>query len=321
MIYAILMAVAFIGAASLITILIVTRKKEKEDSADLYEAVYTPSDTVRDGRGEKPKADRRELIFAGQQPGREDFGTSEFNPICTASVLSSEKYLAMLRTDSGECIQWIREGTISVRTLHGVTDVNEEVYTIYLHGERYRQLYLCPYGKNSTHVPVGFSLTADGEPAPYGGSVLAEAQQKGITEDQVLAKQALIYENSSSKKRSSVREDPVRKSSLREESGFRVKTDPSDPVPAGKEKKGAEAPSSSASFPNFLPGFEPENVRPALERFLAVMEKEFPDKKIPGSSWNHEKWDKAASMLCKVLGYTNGSEFLEAYGFTVERDL
>lgn len=319
MVYAILMAVAFIGAASLITILIVTKKKEEsEDSADLYEAVYTPSASSREGKSDTPKADRREMIFTSQQPGKEDFGTSEFNPICTASVLSSEKYLAMLRTDAGEPVQWIREGTISVRNLHGVGEVNEEVYTIYLHGERYRQLYLCPYGKNSTHVPVGFSLTSDGEPAPYGGSVLAEAQQKGITEEQVLAKQALIYENSSPRKKPAARAEQVRETSLREEKGSHEKKASSAPVEEKKPKEEEKA--SSASFPNYLPGFEPENVKPALDRFLAVMEKEFPDKKIPGSAWNHEKWDKAAAMLCKVLGYGSGSEFLEAYGFTVMKD-
>ena len=118
--------------------------------------------------------------------------------------------------------------------------------------------------------------------------------------------QALIYQNSSH----AAEQD----SSLRKEKGTHVKAEAPDNKP-----KAAEA-SSPASFPNYLPGFEPENVKPALDRFLAVMEREYPDHVIAGSSWDHDKWDKAASMLCKVLGYSSGSDFLEAYGFTVEKE-
>ena len=305
MIYAILMAVAFIGAASLVTILIITKKRENEsyEIDDEYEAVYPPPD---DRTGPKMGADRREAIFSGQKYGRDDFGYSESNPVCTSSILSGEKYLALLRTDSGEMLQWIREGSISVQNLHGAGPVNEEVYTLYLHGESYRKLYICPYGRNSTHVPAGLALASNGEPAPYGGSVLAEARDKGITEQQVLAKQALIYQNSPH----AAEQD----SSLRKEKGTHVKPEAPDNRPKASEI------SSPASFPNYLPGFEPENVKPALDRFLAVMEREYPDHMIAGSSWDHNKWDKAASMLCKVLGYSSGSEFLEAYGFTVEKE-
>ena len=306
MIYAILMAAAFIGAASLVTILIVTKKRENEsyEPEEEYEAVYPPSD---DGAGPKLGADRREAIFNGQKVWQDDFGYSESNPICTASVLSGEKYLALLRTDSGEPLQWIREGTISVHNLHGAGPVNEEVYTLYLHGEVYRKLYICPYGRNSAHVPVGLALASNGEASPYGGSILAEAREKGITEQQVLAKQARIYE---SQPHVSKQDNSMLEQKKSHEKPFRSEDRPKE-APEG---------SSSGSFPNYLPGFEPENVRPALERFLAVMEREFPDHRIPGSRWNHEKWDKAASMLCKVLGYNSGSEFLEAYGFIVEKD-
>ena len=306
MIYAILMAVAFIGAASLVTILIITKKRENEsyEIADEYEAVYPPPD---DRSGPKMGADRREAIFSGQKFQRDDFGFSESNPICTSSILSGEKYLALLRTDSGEMLQWIREGTISVQNLHGAGPVNEEVYTLYLHGEKYRKLYICPFGRNSTHVPVGLALATNGEPAPYGGSVLSEAREKGITEQQVLAKQAFIFE---SRPNASDQE-----STLHEENRPPVK-----PVETESNQKAAEDTTSPASFPNYLPGFEPENVKPALDRFLAVMEREYPDHRIPGSTWDHDKWDKAASMLCKVLGYSNGSEFLEAYGFSVEKE-
>ena len=60
-------------------------------------------------------------------------------------------------------------------------------------------------------------------------------------------------------------------------------------------------------------------MKPALERFLAVMDREYPDGVIIADTWDHSRWDRAASMLCKYLGYDTGSDFLEAYGYTVEK--
>ena len=44
-------------------------------------------------------------------------------------------------------------------------------------------------------------------------------------------------------------------------------------------------------------------MKPALERFLAVMDREYPDGVIIADTWDHSRWDRAASMLCKYLGY------------------
>ena len=69
--------------------------------------------------------------------------------------------------------------------------------------------------------------------------------------------------------------------------------------------------------PNYLPGFEPENIKRLLDTFFATLDKQFPDKIIIRSEWNHEKWDNAAAYLCKSLGYAKGSEFLQAYGYQI----
>ena len=326
MIYAIIMAVAFIAVVSLITILIVTKKKDEilsdSDTEDEYVAISPPaSSPERDG----PKPDRREMIFNGQKPDRDDFGYSETNPLCTSSVISTEKYLALLRTEEGEPLQWVREGTIAVKNLHHAGTVNVEAFSLYLHGKLYRQIFICPHGRNSTNVPAGLALAGNGVPSPYGGSILEEARQKGITEKQVLAKHALVYEES----RTSRREQST--SGRSETSGTGVKPEPPSGIRTansgnrpGNDNRAqqpvSKEPAASSSFPNYLPGFEPENVRPSLESFLVVMERHYPDHIIPESTWNHEKWDKAAAMLCKFLGYANGSEFLEAYGYTVEKD-
>ena len=69
--------------------------------------------------------------------------------------------------------------------------------------------------------------------------------------------------------------------------------------------------------PNYLPGFEPENIKPLLATLLNDLDASFPDKTVVWSEWNHEKWDKAAGFLCKNLGYSRGTEFLEAYGYSI----
>ena len=73
----------------------------------------------------------------------------------------------------------------------------------------------------------------------------------------------------------------------------------------------------ASGVPNYLPGFEPENIKPLLITLLNDLDAYFPDKIIVWSEWNHEKWDKAAGFLCKNLGYSRGTEFLEAYGYSI----
>lgn len=74
--------------------------------------------------------------------------------------------------------------------------------------------------------------------------------------------------------------------------------------------------------PNYLPGLEPENIKKLLNTFFSEIDKSFPDKTIVWSEWNHEKLDKPAGYLCKYLGYSRGTDFLNAYGYSVvmERD-
>lgn len=69
--------------------------------------------------------------------------------------------------------------------------------------------------------------------------------------------------------------------------------------------------------PNYLPGFEPDDVKKLLRSFFGEIDRCFPDKKIVWSEWNHEKLDKPAGYLCKYLGYSRGTDFLNAYGYSV----
>ena len=329
MIYVVIMAVAFVAFVSLATVLIVTKIKEKraflpeEEEPELY--------TVdQKGRKENKKDDFQDYYDFSEIQDQEDFGYSEKNPVFTSSSAAAERYLAALRTEKGEGLRWTREGTVAVKKLKQMSNVNVECYTLYLYGREYRTIYICPSGrKNTNEAPKGLILATDGKRLSYNGSIALEAKEKGITEEQVLEKYAFVYENkrpldSDNSKSDSERDVKKEFYSEPETVSYRKVGKPVNSSPAQVEKKPEQHAAQKAeakqpsSFPNYLPGFEPEEMKPALDKFLAVIDREYPDGIIKRDTWDHAKWDRAASMLCKFLGYANGTEFLEAYGYTVE---
>lgn len=70
----------------------------------------------------------------------------------------------------------------------------------------------------------------------------------------------------------------------------------------------------------YIPGQEPEEIKEKIELLFSDIEKYFPNKRIIWSLWNHDRWDKAAGYLCSWLGYSKGSDFLKAYGYTIETE-
>ncbi len=331
LLWIIVAVVALVGIICMVTILIVTGRKSRRGGdyeEDAYDEVMRPvtavkkqpkPQTAETPKTEEKEPDLRELIYRGQRPSRPDFGFSEENPVITASPKHSEKYLSLLRTEDGEPFCWIRENTVSVRNLNRAGTANVEVFLLYLHGKEYERLYICPYGRNSSGVPRGMKLSADGRASVYGGSLAAEAEAKGISVEQVLRKQERIYESARQQETGSVSDAPSERPADEEEPSRETIREVREEKPAeSRTEPGPDAGSPSASaFPNYLPGFEPDNIRPSLEKFLAVMDRAYPDGVVKGSTWDHERWDRAAAMLCKYLGYKNGTEFLEAYGYTV----
>ena len=362
------MAVAFIGLVVFGTLLFVKRKKKTDVSRtpDAYDnfnraqnagkqaarrtddTAPTPADKIMSAR---------DAIYRSQKPDRADFGYTLQNPVITSSTGSSEAYLGILRTEAGEPVTWVRTRTVSLNDLNGAGPAAVEEYVIYLHGrDSKKRIYICPEGKNSLYAPEGFIISSDKKPTRYNGSIAREAEENGITTDQVLSKHAFIYENSHPAKPAPQQVQPAAaKQSVRpaterpvpqpaaEQYASRVEPEipadrPAEAQPAvtgSHERKPAaesvaandaapsvkktdEVPKSAdvSSLPKYLPGFEPENVRVQLDKFFAVINKAFPDGIVYESEWDHAHWDNAAGMLCRYLGYSRGSEFLEAYGYT-----
>lgn len=206
------MAVAFIGIVIFGTLLFVKRKKKTDVSRvpDAYDNINRvqnerkqPANRANDTS--PTPADRimsaRDAIYRSQKPDRADFGYTLQNPVITSSTGSSEAYLGILRTEAGEAVTWVRTRTVSLNDLNGAGPANVEEYVIYLHGrDSKKRIYICPEGKNALYAPEGFIISSDKKPTRYNGSIAREAEENGITTDQVLAKHAFVYENSRSAK-------------------------------------------------------------------------------------------------------------------------
>lgn len=136
----------------------------------------------------------RSKIFKVQKPEDDTYGYSINNPVCSATADAAKKYLARLRTEKKEALFWVKTDTTVLEELAGIKDVEVDTYQLYLHGQEYKEIYICPYGLNSTYVPRGLSLIKEKEVSGTGGELDLEAKQKGVSADCFLEMQRLEYE-------------------------------------------------------------------------------------------------------------------------------
>lgn len=66
-------------------------------------------------------------------------------------------------------------------------------------------------------------------------------------------------------------------------------------------------------------GLEPANIKKRMDTLFAKLDEAYPDKVISGLRKDHKKWAETVRELYSLLGYPNGDEFLNAYGYTVKR--
>lgn len=85
-----------------------------------------------------------------------EFGLKVTNPIPVKGIISNEKYLKKLRTESGEKINWKREGSTKAGNILNPIDI----YQIFnQNGEFLTKLYISPYHKRTSNIaPNGFII-------------------------------------------------------------------------------------------------------------------------------------------------------------------
>jgi len=138
---------------------IVKNKRRPKDLADLLaramaEEVKKPDFSARMEEAGK----RRNLLFDGQRTSDPNYGYSADNPVMTSTVSRSDEYLNRLRTLDGKPFTWNRTGSLCMREVHGVPNVMVDIYVLFLDGQEYKTLYICPYGHSADYVPDGLTL-------------------------------------------------------------------------------------------------------------------------------------------------------------------
>jgi len=68
-------------------------------------------------------------------------------------------------------------------------------------------------------------------------------------------------------------------------------------------------------------GNEPLNVKTKLNNLLNDLKATYPDGVVRNLQRDHKKWAEKVTFLYRELGYPDGDSFLNAYGFTVERNI
>ena len=84
-----------------------------------------------------------------------EFGLEITNPVPTDTIIGSQVYLASLRTEAGETVQFERMGSGEAPNF----DKPIDMFQMSVGGKRIGILYLCPYNKrNSGKAPKGFKI-------------------------------------------------------------------------------------------------------------------------------------------------------------------
>ena len=141
---------------------IIKSRRKPKDFTDLL-LQYMEQESKKPGFKEdfakkmEASANRRDVLFESQRPDEDNFGYSMSNPVMTSTVSSSDRYLERLRTLDGKSFTWERHGAYCVN-IGDVEGVMVDKYQLYLDGEEYAELFICPYGHSSSYIPHGLTL-------------------------------------------------------------------------------------------------------------------------------------------------------------------
>lgn len=100
------------------------------------------------------------VLLKNQNVWEANYGIDESNPIISVSLEGTTEYLGRLCTLDGKKFTW--SGYTSIRaTVHGLTDVGEDKYTLFLDGQPYADIFFVPYIGKAEFPPAGLSFSDD----------------------------------------------------------------------------------------------------------------------------------------------------------------
>ena len=180
-------------------------RKKKKQQDEFFQLLGDALKTANENAQTVGKA-----IYDRQAPDRSDFGLCETNPVCTTSLGGTESYLGRLCTKDGSKFTWSSYTSIRA-TVRGHADVGEDVYTLYLNGEKYTDIYVVPYVGESQFPPAGLYFCDD----DTDWDLEREAFGKGITGAQLLEIRKMEEENERERQRAKKeREEAIAKKAV-----------------------------------------------------------------------------------------------------------
>lgn len=96
----------------------------------------------------------RPILKRNQFVWEPNYGLDKTNPIISESLQGTANYLGRLCTPDGKTFTWSHY-VIERATVHGLPDVGEDKYTLYLNGQPYTDVYFVPYIGRSKYPPAG----------------------------------------------------------------------------------------------------------------------------------------------------------------------
>ena len=124
------------------------------------------------------------------QNKKEDYsyGMSADNPVCVDSIFNEKQYLESLMTEKGEALHWLCVDASMLRFGKEQFPVPIDKYHLYLHGQLYKMIYICPATQFCDRAPEGMIYRPGyRNDNKFKGNLEKEAEDNGMTTDQFLA--------------------------------------------------------------------------------------------------------------------------------------
>ena len=100
----------------------------------------------------------RNFLVTQAKTDADDYGYTLNNPIMESTINTSYAFLDRLRTADGKPITYNRVGSICLEIGGQTTMVDR--YTLFVDGQEYKTLFVCPYGHSLGIAPKGLSLAS-----------------------------------------------------------------------------------------------------------------------------------------------------------------
>ena len=102
----------------------------------------------------------RPTLLKNQFVWESNYGLDKSNPIISESLQDTTAYLSRLCTSDGKKFTWSGYTTIRA-SVHGLPDVGEDRYTLYLAGQPYIDVFFVPYIGTADFPPAGLFFSDD----------------------------------------------------------------------------------------------------------------------------------------------------------------